>query len=96
MNTLFYLLLINLLTLLLYKWDKANARRDGRRVPEFVLLLSGFGGGTLAAILAQQLFHHKTKKLSFQFKFWSITMLQLFILALQPPELVQALSAVQS
>jgi len=96
MNLLFYLLIVNLLTLLLYKLDKAGARRGGVRIPEYVLLASGFGGGTLAAIAAQQLFHHKTKKLSFQYKFWSLTMLQLFILALQPPELMQALSAVQS
>ncbi len=90
MNLWLYLLGINAFTLLIYWLDKANARRGGgNRVPEYFLLLVGFAGGTLAAIVAQRAFRHKTKKLSFQFKFWALTMVQLMLLVLQPTELAR-------
>lgn len=96
MNLWLYLLIINLATLVLYKLDKMSSRNGGARIPEYILLLVGFLGGTIAALVAQQLFRHKTRKLSFQFKFWALTMLQLALLALQPPELMRLLSALQS
>lgn len=86
MNLWLYILLINAATFVLYGLDKKLARSGAARVPEYFLLLVGFAGGTLAAILAQQMFRHKTKKLSFQFKFWALTMVQLMLLVLQPTE----------
>lgn len=38
-----------------------------RRVPEKVLYVATFLGGSAGALVAMHVFHHKTKKLSFQF-----------------------------
>lgn len=83
-----YLFAASALTFALYGVDKRAARRKGPRVPEYILLLVGFLGGTLGAILAQLLFRHKTKKLSFRLKFWALTALQVY-LVLHPPLLLQ-------
>lgn len=97
MNLWLYLLIINAITLFLYGTDKLAARGGaGIRIPEYILLLSGFLGGTIAAVVGQQYFRHKTRKLSFQFKFWGLTMVQLALIALQPPELMRLIAALQS
>lgn len=49
---------------------------EGFRIPENTLLILGFLGGTLGAIIGQQLFRHKTTKKSFQMSFWFITIIQ--------------------
>ncbi len=54
----------------LYGLDKAAAQRGARRVPEKTLHLWGLFGGWPGALLAQQLFRHKTRKVSFQVVFW--------------------------
>lgn len=88
MQLLTYLAVINALTFVLYWHDKRMARRAGAaRVPEFVLLLGGFAGGTLAAIVAQQILRHKTRKQSFQFKFWALTVVQIALLLFPPATL---------
>ncbi|MFM9891089.1 MAG: DUF1294 domain-containing protein [Rickettsiales bacterium] len=93
MNPTLYLAIIHALTFVLYWHDKRMARRHGAaRVPEFVLLLSGFAGGTLAAISAQQMLRHKTRKQSFQFKFWALTVVQIALL-LFPPAALKAIFA---
>ncbi|MFO7273992.1 MAG: DUF1294 domain-containing protein [Symbiobacteriaceae bacterium] len=56
------LILYNLLVFLTYAWDKLQARRGGRRVPERTLLwLSALGGGP-GALLGIYLIRHKTRK----------------------------------
>jgi uncharacterized membrane protein YsdA (DUF1294 family) len=82
-----YLLFIHALTYFLYWQDKRASRSGGWRVSEFALLMAGFLGGTLAALLAQRMLRHKTRKASFQFKFWALTLVQLG-LALFPPPLL--------
>lgn len=85
MSLILYLLAINALTLFLYWQDKRAARRGGvMRTPEYVLLLAGFAGGTLMAIVAQQKLRHKTRKASFQIKFWLVTLMQIALLVMQP------------
>lgn len=94
MHAVLYLLLITSFTFMLYAWDKAQAKRHGARVPEFVLLLAGFAGGTLGAILGQRMLRHKTKKLSFQLKFWGLTLVQLVLIATQPHEIMAVLQRI--
>lgn len=67
---------VNAATFLLYAWDKASAVRRGRRIPEAVLHLLALLGGSPAALLGQLLFRHKTRKASFQLRFWGIVLLQ--------------------
>lgn len=62
-----------------YWRDKRNAERDEWRTPEQSLHVLELLGGWPGALLAQQLFRHKTRKLSFQLVFWAIVLLhQLF------------------
>lgn len=53
---------LSFLTFLLYGYDKFQAKNDGWRVPEKVLLLLGIFGGAIGALLGMQIFHHKTRK----------------------------------
>ena len=68
--------LINLMTIVAYGVDKNAARKGSWRVPEMQLHLLELLGGSPGAFFAQKLFHHKTKKKSFQLSF-------LFVLAFQ-------------
>ncbi len=53
-----------------YAIDKAAARAGRDRIPESMLLSLGFIGGWPGAIVAQQLYRHKTAKLAFRLRFW--------------------------
>ena len=63
------------LAFLLYWSDKRKARLDRWRVPENLLHAVELAGGWPGALLAQQVFRHKTRKLSFQLLFWMIVLL---------------------
>jgi len=56
----------SLVTLLLYGIDKFAAGRGWRRTPEAHLHLAALVGGWPGALIAQQLFRHKTRKQSFR------------------------------
>jgi uncharacterized membrane protein YsdA (DUF1294 family) len=66
---------VSLLAFLLYWSDKRKARADHWRTPENVLHAVELAGGWPGALLAQQLFRHKTRKLSFQLVFWIIVLM---------------------
>jgi uncharacterized membrane protein YsdA (DUF1294 family) len=53
-----------------YAIDKAAARAGRERIPESMLLSLGFVGGWPGAIVAQQMFRHKTTKRMFRARFW--------------------------
>jgi len=75
-----YLFAINLVGFGMYAMDKLAAKRIWLRVPEMLLQLLALLGATPAAILAQQLFWHKTTKRSFQVLFWVIALFQVMVL----------------
>ncbi|MDR3686609.1 MAG: DUF1294 domain-containing protein [Coriobacteriia bacterium] len=54
----------------IYGMDKSAARKGLRRVPEASLHLMALLGGWPGALLGQGVFHHKTRKQSFQTIFW--------------------------
>ena len=61
-------------TFSLYMWDKHRALTNGWRVPEqtlhFFELLGGWPGG----LVAQRVFRHKNRKVSYQVVFWVIVL----------------------
>ncbi|EEE36178.1 hypothetical protein RKLH11_11 [Rhodobacteraceae bacterium KLH11] len=71
-----YVWAINLLTLLAFGWDKMNARRKRRRVPEKRLLWLAMLGGSPAALLGRWIFGHKTRKRGFSIWLYSIVGIQ--------------------
>lgn len=60
------LLAANLLSIFLYGIDKLAAMAGTRRTPEILLFALGCLGGWPSAYIAQMVFHHKTRKFSFQ------------------------------
>ncbi|MHC8299987.1 DUF1294 domain-containing protein [Pseudomonas sp. ZS1P83] len=67
--------IVSVLAFFLYWSDKRKARADNWRTPENVLHAVELAGGWPGAVLAQQLFRHKTRKVSFQLIFWVIVLL---------------------
>ncbi|KPY44587.1 MULTISPECIES: DUF1294 domain-containing protein [Pseudomonas syringae group] len=68
------LIVMSLLTFVLYRHDKRQAGNGGQRTPENVLHATELLGGWPGALLAQQVFRHKTRKVSFQIVFWLIVL----------------------
>ncbi|MEN6575023.1 MAG: DUF1294 domain-containing protein [Phycisphaerales bacterium] len=67
---------VNAITLLSYGYDKRQARNGGTRAPEAVLHLVALFGGSPAALVGQELFRHKTRKLAFRLVLVPIFLLQ--------------------
>lgn len=56
-----YLLSINVVGFVMAAFDKAQARKQKRRVPEKMLFAVALFGGSAGMYLSMRLFHHKTK-----------------------------------
>jgi uncharacterized membrane protein YsdA (DUF1294 family) len=65
----------SVLVLALYARDKAAARQGQRRTRERTLHAVALLGGWPGALLAQDLFRHKTSKTVFQAMFWCTVLL---------------------
>lgn len=65
----------SLLVLALYWHDKRSARQGQWRTPENTLHAVELLGGWPGALVAQQVFRHKTRKVSYQVVFWGIVAL---------------------
>lgn len=76
-----YFLGMNLLTYIIYTYDKKQAIRSNYRVSEQFLLLLVVGGGMFGAILSMIVNRHKIKKTTFIIKYIiaSITFVYLLI-----------------
>jgi len=62
-----------------YGFDKAAAGRGARRVSEQTLITLGLVCGWPGALVAQQLFRHKTRKRSFRRTFWTSVVFNLLV-----------------
>lgn len=62
-----YFSIINALAIVVYGWDKLCAIRKWWCVPELALLGIATIGGSVGALVAMQLFHHKTLHLKFKY-----------------------------
>ena len=74
--------ILSVVTFAVYGFDKAAARRNGRRVPERTLHLLAVLGGWPGAYLAQRVFRHKTVKQPFRRIFWLTSLPPLTLLGL--------------
>jgi uncharacterized membrane protein YsdA (DUF1294 family) len=77
-----WLLVLNLVAFAAYGYDKLIARTARTRIPEGVLLAQAFFGGSLGALLAMLLFHHKTAKASFRFRYAVVAVMHLGIVGI--------------
>jgi uncharacterized membrane protein YsdA (DUF1294 family) len=64
-----------------YGADKAAARAGRRRRSEQTLVALGLIGGWPGALVAQQVFRHKTRKRSFRRAFWLTVVINTAVLA---------------
>lgn len=71
------LLTLNVTTFILYLIDKIQAQSRGLRVPERMLYLASFLGGSAGALLAMNLLRHKTRKIAFQLVLGVLIFLQI-------------------
>lgn len=76
------LIALNIVTFCLFGCDKLLSGTKIVRVPESVLIAAVIFGGTLSAILAMWLFHHKVSKAKFHRKFIAATVIQIFLILL--------------
>jgi uncharacterized membrane protein YsdA (DUF1294 family) len=67
---------VNVITLLLYGYDKRQATVGGVRIPEVALHIVALLGGSPAALVGQELFRHKTRKPAFRLVLVGILLLQ--------------------
>ncbi|HEY3342140.1 MAG TPA: DUF1294 domain-containing protein [Anaerolineae bacterium] len=74
-----WLIAISAVAFLVYGYDKLIAGTDRMRVPEQVLLLLAFIGGTPGALAGMQIFRHKTSKQTFQQQFWLVVLVQIIV-----------------
>ncbi len=77
MGTIYsYMISVNITTILYYGLDKLLAKMNRVRIPEIALHVMEFMGGSPAALVAQQLFWHKSTKRAYQAVFWLIVLIQ--------------------
>jgi uncharacterized membrane protein YsdA (DUF1294 family) len=76
-------LIINLIVFLLSGYDKHQARKNKRRIPENTLFFLEAIGGTVGLLLGMLFFKHKTSKTSFIIKFSGIFLLQIVLVYLK-------------
>ncbi len=57
---LYYLIVINVVTFLVYGVDKLKAKQGSWRISEATLLILAAIGGSIGALLGMKVWHHKT------------------------------------
>lgn len=72
---------MGIMTYYIYSEDKDMAINNERRISEQRLLTLSLFGGWIGALIAQQKFRHKTKKISFQMSFWTTVFFNIMLLA---------------
>ena len=74
--SLYYLLVVNTLTFLLYGIDKYKAKKARWRISEATLLMMAVIGGGIGAWAGMRLWHHKTMHKKFKYGIPLIILLQ--------------------
>ena len=64
-----YFIIINVIEFILMGLDKFFSIKKMYRIPEIVLLVIPFLGGSIGGIIGMVLFRHKTKKIKFKILF---------------------------
>ena len=78
-NMFLYVALINIVAFIAYGIDKLKAERRVRRVPEAVLFLFAYAGGSIGAWLGMKVWHHKTLHKRFRIRIPLIMLVQLAV-----------------
>ncbi|NPD82977.1 DUF1294 domain-containing protein [Prevotella sp. PINT] len=77
----YYLLAINVITIVIYGIDKLKAKQDKWRIPEATLLLLAVVGGSIGAWIGMKVWHHKTLHKKFRYGVPAILLIQIALMA---------------
>ena len=80
-NTLlYYLIVINIVTFLVYGIDKWKAKQGSWRISEATLLMLAVIGGCIGALLGMKIWHHKTMHKKFKYVLPLILIIQIILI----------------
>ena len=77
---LYYLIVINIVTFLVYGIDKWKAKQGSWRISEATLLILAVIGGSIGALLGMRVWHHKTMHKKFKYGIPAILMIHIIII----------------
>ena len=63
----FYILILNFVTILVFGIDKSKAKKGMWRIPESTLLLMAVLGGSIGAWMGMRVWRHKTQNTKFKY-----------------------------
>lgn len=79
---IYYLMFINIVTFFVYGIDKVKAKKKKRRISESTLLILAVVGGTIGALLAMNVWRHKTMHKKFKYGLPLILLVQIVLIFL--------------
>mgnify|MGYP004545970641 CR=1 FL=1 len=71
---------VNIALFVMMGFDKMQAIKGNRRVPEVKLFALAMAGGAIGGIVGMQVWHHKTRKPAFHFVFGVATFIHLYLI----------------
>lgn len=77
---IYYILVINIITFLVYGIDKWKAKKGWWRIPETTLIILAIIGGSIGAWFGIKVWHHKTMHKKFKYGVPLIFILQFALL----------------
>ena len=77
---LYYLIVINVVTSLVYGIDKWKAKQGSWRISEATLLILAIIGGSIGALLGMKVWHHKTMHKKFRYGLPLILIIQIILI----------------
>ena len=77
---IYYLLIINIITFIIYGIDKYKSIKHKYRISEKTLIILAILGGSVGAFIGMIVFHHKTKKKKFIITIPIILLIWVYIL----------------
>ena len=77
---LYYLIVINVVTFLVYGIDKWKAKQGSWRISEATLLILAVIGGSIGALLGMKVWHHKTMHKKFKYGAPAILIIQIILI----------------
>ena len=77
---IYYLIIINIVTFLIYGIDKLKAKKALWRIREASLLMLAILGGSIGAWLGMKVWHHKTLHKKFRYGIPAIIIIQLAVI----------------
>ena len=77
---LYYLIVINVVTFLVYGLDKWKAKQGSWRISEATLLILAVIGGSIGALLGMNVWRHKTMHKKFKYGLPLILIIQIILI----------------